>query len=75
MDLIPPLIIVGVIVILDSALSIDAKRGFRFSCSRIISSTFSAEGLCSIANVERCSNKLVLVSLSGSYSSSLCKSF
>ena len=69
----PPFIIVGVIVILDKALSIEANLGLSASCSLMISSTLSDDGLCSMANVERCSNRLVEVSLSASYSSILLR--
>ena len=65
-DFIPPFIIVGVIVILERALIIEASRGSVSSSSVTMSSTFFGEGLCSIANVDKCSKKLVDVSSSGS---------
>ena len=57
---------VGVKVILDRALSIDASRTFLFSNCRMISSIVSGDGLSSIANAERCSNSEAEVSRSGS---------
>ena len=62
----PPLIIVGVMVIRDSAVSIEAKRGLSSETSAMISSTFSADGACSMAKLDRCANRLVEVSRSGS---------
>ena len=69
LDLMPPVIIVGVRVMRDRARIIEAKRGFSGSTSAMISSTFSADGLCSMAKTERWSKRLVDVSRSGSKAS------
>ena len=69
----PPLIIVGVRVMRERARIMEAKRGFSVSTSVMISSTFSAEGLCSMAKTDRWSKRLVDVSRSGSKDSMRCR--
>ena len=69
LDFIPPLTMVGVRVIRESALSMDANLGLSGSTSAIISSIFSGEALCSIAKSDRCSKILVEVSRSAWYCS------
>ena len=66
LDFIPPLTIVGVNVIRESARSIEAKRGLSGCISAIMASTLAGEGRSSMAKVERWSKRVVEVSRSGS---------